>query len=235
MTNAEKSTSSSESNQNLTLIKKSADKVRIPEILLKNEKSFNEGAWIGLENLPNLSPENFVKILNKYLNYELGSKNHIFTYILYIPELGYALIDFLNEQSKKHFIYESLRVEKSLQRKFEKSVKNKSSGKNSKKDAENIQNNKKNIKSESPLDNEEIVEWQKFVYNCEENNEKNESKEEIPESPLKIIEPGKMDFKKFFDYLENCSRKGAKNFEYYIMLFKDTEKGVESFAHMIYP
>ena len=72
----------------------------------KSKNFFQNGYWIEAKNVTKNGPETFIKQLNKCTSYHQNERNHTFTHVLYIPYLGYSLINFLNEKMASQFIYE---------------------------------------------------------------------------------------------------------------------------------
>ena len=60
---------------------------------------FENGYWLEAKNVTKNGPKTFIKQLNKCTSYHQNKRNHTFTHVVYIPELGYSLINFLNEKN----------------------------------------------------------------------------------------------------------------------------------------
>ena len=101
-----KSTKSTITSNNLKCVNIIINVINILEIINQTKKDFENGYWLQADNIIKNEPELFIKELNRCTSYHPEEKNHTFTHVLYIPSLGYTLINFLNKKCASQFIYE---------------------------------------------------------------------------------------------------------------------------------
>jgi hypothetical protein len=77
---------------------------KLNEILSKID--YNRGIWVSSKNVTKKGPEIFLKHLNRCTSYYPKEKNHTFTDVLYIPEVGYSLIHFLSKKMASQFFHQ---------------------------------------------------------------------------------------------------------------------------------
>lgn len=190
-------------------------------IISKTKYSFENGYWLEVKNVTKKGPENFIRQLNRYNSYHRKEKNRTFTHALYIPTLGYSLINFLNKKLSDQFYYEAqgvnlLQSDTESESDSDDNSEDTYDGTEVNYDEKTMEYNKyKEIDEEGPL-NEEKLEINTDNFPCE-----------ISKKDIDIIQ--------FFAIIrQKLQNIDISKRQYYIFLFYDTENAENYFSSVEY-
>ena len=206
--------------------KKLRKEKKLLKVILKLKNNFADGYLIEAKNVTKKGPRIFIKQLNSCTSYRKREKNHTFTFVLYIPEAGYAIINFLNPKMASQFIYERQGVIWQNQTDSESDSESESE---ESEDCENCQKISQNVqKSEDFQIFEEFEESDadEEFDEKEESKENEDEKKENPEPKLLacVIRKIELDQVKLLVLLKkNLKKIKSRKKKYYLFLFKDTE------------
>ena len=198
--------------------------IHILLIISKTKYSFENGYWLEVKNVTKKGPENFIRQLNRYNSYHRKEKNRTFTHALYIPTLGYSLINFLNKKLSDQFYYEAQGVnldqsDTESESDSDDDSEDTNDGTEVNYDEKTMEYNKykeiDEIDEESPL-NEEELEINTDNFPCE-----------ISKKDIDII--------RFFSIIrQKLQNIDISQRQYYIFLFYDTENAENYFSPVEY-
>lgn len=189
----------------------------------KTKYSFENGYWLEAKNVTKKGPETFIRQLNRYNSYHRKEKNRTFTHALYIPTLGYSLINFLNKKLSDQFYYEAQGVnldqsDTESESDNDDDSEDTNDGIEVNYDEKTMEYNKyKEIGEESPLNEEELeIEKNTDNFPCE-------------------ISKKDIDILKFFSIIrQKLQNIDISQRQYYIFLFYDTENAENYFSPVEY-
>ena len=220
-TSSESSKLSGKTVKNENNLLKSVQKLKI---------NFTEGYWVQAKNVTKKGSRIFIKQLNSCTSYHKKEKNHTFTNVLYIPEAGYSIIQFLNGKMASQFIYERQGVNWQDQTDSD-------SDSEEHEDCQNFKNSENWQKSEDLIveEFEESDGEEEFgEKEIQENKDEDEKENAAPGFCGCEIEKIELDQDKFVEFLKkNLNKIKSRKKLYYFYVFKDTEN-TENYFKEVY-
>ena len=216
----------------------SGKKVKKEKNLLKSVQKFNihftEGYWVQAKNVTKKGSRIFIKQLNSCTSYHKKEKNHTFTNVLYIPEAGYSMIQFLNPKLASQFIYERQGVNW-----LDQTDSDSNSDSEEHEDCQNFKNNQSGQQSEDFKIFEEFEESdgeEELEKEIQENEEEDKKKENTAPGFCGCkIEKIELDQDKFVGFLKkNLNKIKSRKKLYYFYAFKDTENAENYFNEVLF-
>lgn len=224
---------------------KAKNKQKILSKIEKTKINFDNGYWLQAKNVTKKGYEIFINQLNRWTSYRKYEKNHTFTHVFYIPNAGYTLINFLNENIANQFFMERQGAnwldETFSDDENEEDENNKESEENEKMEEYKDIYKTKDIFEYEKFDENEVSE-RKEEYEEDVKTQKNQESENKIEKKLVDdfieckIEKIDVNQKKLFEIIEENLRRveNGKKY-YYFFLFKDTENAEKYFKYVIFP
>lgn len=207
---------------------------KILKVILHFKINFADGYWIQAKNVTKNGAKIFIKQLNSCTSYHKRESNHTFTFIVYIPEAGYSIINFLNLKMASQFIYERQGVNWQNQTDSDSDSHSESDSEEGE-DCNNFQNFKMGQKSDDFIFEE--FEESDVDVDEKENQENEDVKKRNDElgflgCEIKKIE---LDQEKFLGLLKKNLNKIKSRKKYcYFFLFKDTENAENYFKNVYF-
>ena len=217
--------------------KKIKKEKKLLKVILKLKSNFADGYWIEAKNVTKKGPKIFIKQLNSCTSYRKREKNHTFTFVLYIPEAGYALINFLNPKMASQFIYERQGVIWQNQTDSESDSENESEESEDCENCQKISQNGQKSEDFKIFEEFEESEAEKEFDEKEESQENEDEKKENPEPKLLVcvIRKIELDQEKLLVLLKkNLKKIKSRKKNYYLFLFKDTENAENYFKDVCF-
>ena len=208
---------------------------KLLKLVQKLNLNFTEGHWVQAKNVTKKGSRIFIKQLNSCTSYHKKEKNHTFTNVLYIPEAGYSIIQFLNAKLASQFIYERQGVNWQDQTD---SDSDSESDSEEHEDCQNFKNSQSGQKSEDFKIVEEFEESdgkEEFEEN-EEIGDENEKKENAKPGFCGCeIEKLELDQDKFVGFLKkNLKKIKSRKKLYYFFAFRDIENAEKYFKEVYF-
>ena len=220
----------------------------ILELIAKSLNIFENGYWVEAKNVIKNDPKTFIKILNKSTSYHHKKRIHTFTHVLYIPSLGYSLINFLNEKMASQFFYQGngliwLQTDTEDDEESEEIEENEENGRTEEtketEGREEIEETEEIVESES--DDTKIVDIIKFEELGDDRDEHEKEENKVDEEDGKsqemkcIITKKDINVEIFLDIISKKLKKVDLNErQYYVFLFHDTENAEKYFSQVTF-
>ena len=220
----------------------------ILELISKSLNFFENGYWVEAKNVTKNDPKTFIKLLNKSTSYHHKKRIHTFTHVLYIPSLGYSLINFLNEKMASQFFYQGngliwLQTDTEDDEESEEIEENEENGRTEEtketEGREEIEETEEIVESES--DDTKIVDIIKFEELGDDRDEHEKEENKVDEEDGKsqemkcIITKKDINVEIFLDIISKKLKKVDLNErQYYVFLFHDTENAEKYFSQVTF-
>ena len=217
--------------------KKIKKEKKLLKVILKLKSNFADGYWIEAKNVTKKGPKTFIKQLNSCTSYRKREKNHTFTFVLYIPEAGYALINFLNPKMASQFIYERQGVIWQNQTDSESDSESESEESEESENCQKISQNGQKSENFQNFEEFEESDVDEEFDEKEENQEDEDEKKEKPEPNFLacVIRKIELDQEKLLGLLKkNLKKIKSRKKKYYLFLFKDTENAENYFKDVCF-
>ena len=217
--------------------KKLRKEKKLLKVILKLKNNFADGCWIEAKNVTKKGPSIFIKQLNSCTSYRKREKNHTFTFVLYIPEAGYALINFLNPKMASQFIYERQGVIWQNQTDSESDSESESEESEESENCQKISQNGQKSENFQNFEEFEESDVDEEFDEKEENQEDEDEKKEKPEPNFLacVIRKIELDQEKLLGLLKkNLKKIKSRKKKYYLFLFKDTENAENYFKDVCF-
>lgn len=210
---------------------------KLLKLIEKLNINFIDGCWVQGKNVTKKGSRIFIKQLNSCTSYHKREKNHTFTNLVYIPEAGFTIIQFLNEKLASQFIYERQGVNWQNQTDSDSESESDSNEDEDRKKSQNLQNCK-NGQSED-LFCEEFEESDEEEFEEDEESHENEDEDDQKGNGELVclceIRKIELDQDKFVGILKNNLKSIKSRKKYcYFFVFKDTENAENYFKEVYF-
>ena len=224
------------------------------KLIEKSKIFFENGYWVEAKNVIKKDPKAFIRLLNKSTSYHHKKRIHTFTHVLYIPSLGYSLINFLNEKMASQFLYQAngliwIETHTEDDEESEEIEEMEEIGENGEID-ENEENERtektedteggEEIEESEENDDDKIVDILKLEYLEEDGDDEKKENDVDEEDGMTqekkcVINKKDINIEKFLDIISQKLKKVDLNErQYYIFLFHDIENAENYFSQITF-
>ena len=218
----------------------------ILELIAGSRNFFENGYWVEAKNVTKNDPRTFIKLLNKSTSYQPKKRIHTFTHVLYIPSLGYSLINFLNEKMASQFFYQGngliwLDTDTEDDEECDECEENEEYERTEETEETESSDGVEEIEeNDEENEGEKIVEIVKFEYSKnDEDGDVDKAENEVDEEDGKnqeakcVIQEKDINVEKFLEIIRQKLKKVDSNKrQYYIFLFHDIENAEKYFSQV---